>query len=108
MACRRRRMSIHEYLMKACQDDALRAGERDRQLLEARRARKAGRNHQEPAAPAAAVVQVRRLTRLMWRLRFRGNAFSYPVEDPPVLAGSRWAQLPPGWLLVALPRPSAQ
>jgi hypothetical protein len=59
-------MSIHEYLMKACQDDALRAGERDRQLLEARRARKAGRNQQE--APAAAVVQVRRLTTwLMFR-----------------------------------------
>ena len=32
-------MSIREYLVKACQDDALRAGERDRQLLEARRAR---------------------------------------------------------------------
>ena len=64
---------MHEYLMKACQDDALRAGERDRQLLEARRVRKAGRNHQEPAAPVAAVVQVRRLTRLMWRLRFRGS-----------------------------------
>jgi hypothetical protein len=59
-------MSIHEYLMKACQDDALRAGERDRQLLEARRARKASRNHQERAAPAA-VVQVRRLARLMFR-----------------------------------------
>jgi hypothetical protein len=28
-------MSIHEYLMKARQDDAVRAGERDRQLLEA-------------------------------------------------------------------------
>jgi hypothetical protein len=61
----KQRMSIHEFLVKACQDDALRAGERDRQLLEARRARKAGRNQQE--APAAAIVQVRRLTRLMFR-----------------------------------------
>jgi hypothetical protein len=60
-------MSIHDYLRRACQDDALRAGERDRQLLEARRARKAGRNQQEPAAPAAAIVQVRRLARLMFR-----------------------------------------
>ena len=51
--------------MKACQDDAQRAGERDRQLLEARRARKARRNHQEPRA--AAIVQVRRLARLMFR-----------------------------------------
>jgi hypothetical protein len=63
----KKRMSIHEYLMKACQDDALRAGERDRQLLEARRARNAGRNQQEAAAPAATIVQVRRLTRLMFR-----------------------------------------
>ena len=60
-------MSIHEYLIKACQDDAQRAGERDRQLLEARRARRARRNHQEPAALAAVIVQVRRLARLMFR-----------------------------------------
>jgi hypothetical protein len=31
-------MTIHEYLMQARQDDARRAGERDRLLLEARRA----------------------------------------------------------------------
>ena len=31
-------MTIHEYLMKARQDDAPRAGERDRLLLEARQA----------------------------------------------------------------------
>ena len=63
-------MSIHEYLMKARQDDAVRAGERDRQLLEARRARRAGRHHPEPAAPAAAIAPispVRRLARLMFR-----------------------------------------
>ncbi len=31
-------MTIHEYLTKARQDDARRAGERDRLLLEARQA----------------------------------------------------------------------
>jgi hypothetical protein len=59
-------MSIHEYLMKAVQDDAVRAGERDRKILEARRARMAGRHHLEPAAPAA-IAPVRRLARLMFR-----------------------------------------
>jgi hypothetical protein len=63
-------MSIHEYLMKARQEDAVRAGERYRQLLEAQRARRAGRHHPEPAAPAAAIAPVspvRRLARLMFR-----------------------------------------
>ena len=45
-------MTIYEYLMKAVQDDARRAGERDRLLLEARRARKARRQRLVPAAPA--------------------------------------------------------
>jgi hypothetical protein len=36
-------MTIHEYLIKAIQDDARRAGERDRLLREARRARRARR-----------------------------------------------------------------
>ena len=45
-------MTIHEYLMKAIQDDARRARERDRLLLEARRARKARRQHLVPDAPA--------------------------------------------------------
>jgi hypothetical protein len=36
-------MTIHEYLMKAIQDDARQAGERDRLLREARRARRARR-----------------------------------------------------------------
>ena len=45
-------MTIHEYLMKAIQDDARRAGERDRLLLEARRARRARRQRLVPAAPA--------------------------------------------------------
>jgi hypothetical protein len=45
-------MFIHEYLVKAIQDDARRAGERDRLLREARRARRARRQHLVPAAPA--------------------------------------------------------
>jgi hypothetical protein len=45
-------MTIHEYLMKAIQDDARRVGERDRLLFEARRARRARRQRLVPAAPA--------------------------------------------------------
>ena len=45
-------MTIHEYLMKAIQDDAPRAGERGRLLREARRARRARRQRLVPAAPA--------------------------------------------------------
>jgi hypothetical protein len=52
---------IHDYLRKAVQDDAHRAGERDRVLLEARRARTAGRQHADPAA------LVSRLTRMLFR-----------------------------------------
>jgi hypothetical protein len=45
-------MTIHEYLMKAVQDNARRSGERDRLLLEARRARRARRQRLVPGAPA--------------------------------------------------------
>lgn len=44
-------MTIYD-LMKAVQDDARRAGERDRLLREARRARRARRQRLVPAAPA--------------------------------------------------------
>jgi hypothetical protein len=54
-------MTIHQYLMKARKDDARRAGERDRVLLEARRASKARRQRPDPAAPA------RRLAQLLFR-----------------------------------------
>jgi hypothetical protein len=63
-------MSIHEYLLKARQDDAVRAGERDRRLLEARRARMAGRHRPEPATVAATIARVAPvgwLARLMLR-----------------------------------------
>jgi len=46
-------MTIHEYLMKAIQDDARRSGERDRLLLEARRARRARRQRLVPNAAAS-------------------------------------------------------
>ena len=45
-------MTLYDYLMKAVQDDARRAGERDRLLREARRARKARRQRLIPATPA--------------------------------------------------------
>ena len=54
-------MTIHHYLMNASKDDARRAGERDRLLLEARRAGRARRPRAGPAAP------VRRLARLLFR-----------------------------------------
>jgi hypothetical protein len=50
-AAREQTMTIHEYLMQACQDDARRAGERDRLLLEARRASLARRGRAGPIAP---------------------------------------------------------
>ena len=51
-------MTIHEYLMKAIQDDARRSGERDRLLLEARRARRARRQRLVPDAPARRRTEV--------------------------------------------------
>ena len=54
-------MIIHQYVSKAVQDDARRAGERDRLLLEARRVRMQGR---ERAVP---VARMRRMARLLLR-----------------------------------------
>ena len=45
-------MTIHQYLMKAIQDDRQQAVERHRLLLEARQARRARRQRLVPAAPA--------------------------------------------------------
>ena len=60
-------MTIHQYLMKARQDDARRAGERDRLLLEARRARGARRQRPGPAALAGRLAQLlfRRVTQVL-------------------------------------------
>ena len=54
-------MIIHQYVSKAVQDDAQRAGELDRLLLEVRRVNMARR---ERAVPAA---RVRRMARLLLR-----------------------------------------
>jgi len=54
-------MIIHQYVSKAVQDDAPRAGERDRLLLETRRARTPRPKRPVSAAPA------RRLARLLLR-----------------------------------------
>jgi hypothetical protein len=53
-------MTFHEYLSKAVQHDAQQAGERDRLLLVARRARPVHPKRVRPAAP------VRRLARLLF------------------------------------------
>ena len=49
---REQAMTFHEYLAKARQDDAQRAGERDRLLRTARRARRTRRHHTGPTARA--------------------------------------------------------
>jgi hypothetical protein len=54
-------MIIHQYVSQAVQDDAQLAGERNRLLLEARRARRARRERVVHAAP------VRRMARLLLR-----------------------------------------
>jgi hypothetical protein len=54
-------MIIHQYVSKAVQDDAQRAGERDRMLLETRRVHMAGRERVVPA------TRVRRMARLLLR-----------------------------------------
>ena len=51
-------MTIHQYLMRAIQDDAQRAGERDRLLLEARRARKTRRPRPDPGVPARLLARL--------------------------------------------------
>ena len=50
-------MTIREYLSQAIQDDAQRSGERDRLLLEARRARVPRRRVVSPA-PAKRLVRL--------------------------------------------------
>ena len=64
-------MTIHQYLIKARQDDARRAGERDRLLLEARRARRAYRQRPDPA---------RWLARLLFR-RVPAAPRSFPAAS---------------------------
>ena len=69
-------MTIHEYLMKAVQDDARRAGERDRLRFEARRARRARRQRLVPAAPA------RRRTEMGKIVVSENVTFDGVIQDP--------------------------
>jgi hypothetical protein len=81
-------MTIHEYLMKAIQDDARRAGERDRLLLEARRARRARRQRLVPAAPA------RRRTEMGKTVVNENVTLDGVIQDPAGDEGFR----PGGWV----------
>jgi hypothetical protein len=51
-------MSNHRDLMRAIQDDAQRAGERDRLRLEARRASKPRRPRPDPGVPARPLARL--------------------------------------------------
>ncbi|HEY7146771.1 MAG TPA: hypothetical protein VH637_21215 [Streptosporangiaceae bacterium] len=51
-------MTINDYLVKVVQDNARRSGERDRLLLEARRARRARRQRLVRDAPARRRTEV--------------------------------------------------
>jgi len=76
---------MRQYLMKAIQDDARRGGERDRLLLEARRAHVARRPRAGPAAP------VRRLVRLLvcQADRLGQRAARWSTARPQALRGYR-------------------
>jgi len=67
--------TISEYIMKARQDDAARAGERDRMLLEARRVRMTGRPHDASRATSGLTSGIREAKRLLGRpsVRIRAN-----------------------------------
>jgi hypothetical protein len=77
---------IHDGLRKAVQDDARRAGERDRVLLEARRARISARQHAGPAALASRLARIlfRRATPPSWA----GNP-RIEAATPEARAGAR-------------------
>jgi len=99
-------MTIHEYLTKAVQDDAQRRGERDRLLLEARRARAARRQHAGHTAPAVRLARLlfrraphKTLGALRWtsarsrdRVQGAGVASEVPADDG---AGAMQTSLPP-------------
>jgi hypothetical protein len=93
-------MSIHELLMKARQDDARRAGERGRLLLEARRASLTRRGRTGPITP------VKRMPGLLLHRVAPGSRQSAPnpslkvtASDPVTLPGDRaltnaWVKAP--------------
>ena len=75
-------MTMYERLMKAVQDDARRAGERDRLLREARRARRARRQRLGPAAP------VRRRTETGKLVVSENVTLDGVIQDRPVAKAS--------------------
>jgi hypothetical protein len=78
-------MTIRQGLIEACQDDARRAGERNRMLLEARRARR------KRPAPAASV---RRLGRLLAR-RATASPRRFPASPEQTGQGQVTASISP-------------
>jgi hypothetical protein len=56
--------TISGHLMKARQDDAARAGERDRVLVEARRIRRTGRPHARWTGPARHRIRLTAVSRM--------------------------------------------
>jgi hypothetical protein len=72
-------MTIHQYLMQACKDDARRAGERDRVLLEARRV---GLTRRPGAGLAALVTRgARLLSRWPGRAQHRLGTRTRPAGE---------------------------
>jgi hypothetical protein len=92
-------MTFHEYLATARQDDAQRAGERDRLLRTARRARRARRHHTGPTAWArhlAALIFHRRKSHEYRPARSEGTTSNVP--DPhsrPSPRGAFWPSSAP-------------
>ena len=89
-------MTIHEYLMRAVQDNARRSSERDRLLLEARRARRARRQRLVPDARS------RRRTAMGKIVVSQNVTLDRVIQDPAGDEGFRacgWAGLIEGlWL----------
>lgn len=87
-------MTIHEFLVKARQDDARRAGERDRLLLEARRARMPRRQRTGLAAAARrlAWLRLRRDSAKDLEPACAGQDFEAPV--PAAIGGSERRRSP--------------
>ena len=81
-------MIIHEYLLKAVQDDARRAGARDRLLREARRARRARRQRLFPAAPVRRRTEVGKI--VVSESVTLGGVIQDPAGDEGFRAGG-WA-----------------
>jgi hypothetical protein len=92
-------MTIHEYLMKAVQDDARRAGERDRLLREARRARRARRQRLVPAAPAGRRTEMGKIV-VSENVTLDG-VIQDPAGDEGVRAGEATSGSPRGGNLAA-------